>query len=51
MSYVEKYDKSRQATNENITRRIPIASWITKATDHLSKYEILIAFPPPQCLR
>jgi hypothetical protein len=30
---VEKYGTAGQATNDNITRRMRFACWITKATD------------------
>jgi hypothetical protein len=45
---VEKYGRARQATDDNIIR---FACWITKATDTLSEYVILIAFPRQQWLR
>jgi hypothetical protein len=41
---VEKYGTARQATDDNILRRIRIACWITKATDTHSEYVIHIAF-------
>jgi len=34
-----------QATDDNITRRIRIASWVTKATDTHLEYVLIIAFP------
>jgi len=40
---VEKYCTARQATDDNIIRRI--AFWILKATNLLSEYVILRAFP------
>ena len=40
-----KYCTAGQATGENITRRMPFARRITKATDTHSEYVILIAFP------
>jgi hypothetical protein len=48
---VEKYSTARQATDDNITRRMRFACWITKVTDIHSKYVILIAFPRQQWLR
>jgi len=42
---MEKYSRSRQATNDNIKRRMSFASSINKATDTHSEYAILIAFP------
>jgi hypothetical protein len=48
---VEKYGMAGQATDGNITRRMRIACWITKATDARSEYATLIAFPRQQWLR
>jgi hypothetical protein len=48
---VEKYGRARQATDDNITRRMRFACWITKATNTHSEYVILIAFPRQQWLR
>jgi hypothetical protein len=48
---VEKYGRARQATDDNIIRRMRFACWITKATDTHSEYIILIAFPWEQWLR
>jgi hypothetical protein len=48
---VEKYGRAEQATDDNITRRMRFACWIIKATDSLSEYVILIAFPWQQWLR
>jgi len=48
---VEKYGRARQAIDDNITWRMLIACWITKATDTDSEYVILIAFPLQQWLR
>jgi hypothetical protein len=42
---VEKFGRDRRATDNNITRRMRIECWITKATDTNSEYTILIAFP------
>jgi hypothetical protein len=39
---VEKYGRARQATDDNIIRRMRFACWITKATDTHSQYVILI---------
>jgi hypothetical protein len=41
---MEKYGTARQATDDNIIRRMRFACWITKATDTHSQYVILIAF-------
>jgi hypothetical protein len=48
---VEKYDTARQATDDNILRRMRTACWITKATNTHSEYVILIVFPQKQWLR
>jgi hypothetical protein len=44
MGYVEKYGTARQATDDNIIRRMRFACWITKATDTHSEYVIVNAF-------
>jgi hypothetical protein len=38
---VEKYGIDRQATDDNITRRMRFAFWITKAIDTHSEYVVL----------
>ena len=38
-----KYGTAGQHTDENITRRVSIAGWITKATDTHSEYVTFIA--------
>jgi hypothetical protein len=48
---VEKYGTARQATEDNIIRRVRFACWITKATDTYTEYVILIAFLRQQWLR
>jgi hypothetical protein len=40
-----EFGKNRQATYDNIIRRMHFAYWITKATDTLWEYVILIAYP------
>jgi hypothetical protein len=42
---VEKHGTARQATDDNIIRRMRFTCWITKATDTHLEYLILIAFP------
>ena len=42
---MEKYGKNRQATDGNITWRMRIAGWITKATNTHSEYVNIMAFP------
>ena len=46
----KKYCKAKQATNDEIIRRISFACWIPKATKEHSEYVILIAFPLQQWL-
>jgi hypothetical protein len=41
---VEKYDKARQATGDNIIRRMRIACWLTKTTNTHSEYVIFFCF-------
>jgi hypothetical protein len=48
---VEKYNTARQATGDNVTRRMRFACQITKVTDTHSEYVILIPFPRQQWLR
>jgi len=40
----KKYGTARQATDENVTRGMRIAYWITKATDTQLKYVLPITF-------
>jgi hypothetical protein len=47
----KKYGTARQATDDNIIRRMRFACWIAKATDTHSQYVILIAFTRQQWLR
>jgi len=47
---VKKQGTARQATDDNITRHMRIACWITMATNTPSEYVILIAFPLGQYL-
>jgi hypothetical protein len=42
---VEKYDGAREATYENIIRRMRLASWVTKAANTHSEYLIFTDFP------
>jgi hypothetical protein len=48
---VEKYGGTRQATDDNIIRRMRLACLITRIIDRHSDYVILIAFELQQCLR
>ena len=47
---LKKYNKARQATDDNKVRLMRIACWIPKAIDTYSEYVILIAFPLQQWL-
>jgi hypothetical protein len=47
----EKYGRARQATDDNMIRRMRFACWITKATDTHSEYVVLTAFRRQQWLR
>jgi hypothetical protein len=47
---VKKYGTARQATDDNIIRRMRFACWINKVTDVHSEYTTLIAFPRQQWL-
>jgi len=47
---VEKYGRTRQATDDNILRRMRFACWIPKVRDPHSEYVILIGFPLQQWL-
>jgi len=48
---VEKCDKTRQATGDNMMEGMRFACWITKTTDTPSEYVILMTFPRQYCLR
>ena len=48
---VKHYGTARQATDDNIIRRMRSACWITMATDTHSEYVILMAFPRQTRLR
>jgi hypothetical protein len=48
---VEKYGTARQATDDNIIRRMRFACTIIKATDTYSEYVTVIGFPRQQWLR
>ena len=39
---MEKYGRTRQATDDNIIRLMRVACWITKATDSHPEYVILL---------
>jgi hypothetical protein len=47
----KKCGTTRQATDDNIIRRMRFACWVTKATDTHSEYVILLAFPRQEWLR
>jgi len=46
-----KCGRTRQATGDNIIRRMRSAFWIPKATNTHSEYAIPVAFPLQQCLK
>jgi len=46
----KKYGKARQATDDNILRRMPVEGRITKATNTHSEYVIVITFARQQWL-
>ena len=48
---MKKCGTAGQATDENTTRRMRIAYWITKALDKHSEYAILITFPQQKWLQ
>jgi hypothetical protein len=48
---LKKYGRARQELDENITRRIRYACWITEVTNTHCEYVILITFPRQRWLR
>jgi hypothetical protein len=46
----EKYGRTRQATDDNIIRRMRVVCWITRATSTHSDRVTFIAFPLQQWL-
>jgi hypothetical protein len=48
---VEKYDRPRQVTDDDIIQRMRFECRINKATDTRSEYIALNVFPQQQCLR
>jgi len=47
---VGKHGRARQAADDNIIRRLPLAYWATKAADIHSEYVILLPFARQQWL-
>ena len=47
---MEKYGTAREATDDNILRRMRMVCWVTKAAYTHSEYVILIAFARQQWL-
>jgi len=45
---VEKGGRNKQATDDNIRRRMRLTYWITNATDTYSEFVILTVFPRQQ---
>ena len=48
---MEKYGTAVHATDDNITRRMHIACWVTKTGDTHSEYIKRVAFPREQWSR
>jgi len=48
---VAKFGRAKQTTDDNIIQHMRFTYWTGKATDTLSEYEILFAFPRQQWLR
>jgi hypothetical protein len=48
---VEKYVRTRQATDDSTIQRIRFARFVAKAADRHPEYVIFIAFPRQQWLR
>jgi hypothetical protein len=48
---VEKWLSARQATDDNIIRRMRVARWLANATETHSEYDMLIPFPWQQRIR
>jgi hypothetical protein len=48
---MEKHGSVGQATDDNTTRLMCIACWLTKAIDTHSEYVILFAFPQEKWLQ
>jgi hypothetical protein len=48
---MEEYGTARQATDDNIIRRMRFACWISKATHSHLEYVLLIGFPRQKQLR
>jgi hypothetical protein len=47
---VDKYNRTRQAIEDNKIKRMRFLCWIIKTTNTLSEYVMLIAFPWQYCL-
>jgi len=47
---VEKWGRAKQATDDNVIRRMRFSRWIPRATDTHSENVILIVFPLQQWL-
>jgi hypothetical protein len=48
---VEKYGRSRQATDDKIIQRVRLGCWKAKDIETPSEYLMLTAFPQKHCLR
>ena len=47
---MERYDRTKEATEDNVIWHMRFAFWITKATDTHSEYVIIQGFPRQQRL-
>jgi hypothetical protein len=47
---MQQYGTARQATDDDIIRRMLFACWITMATETRSEYITVLLFPRKQCL-
>ena len=45
---VEKYGRTKEATDDTVIRRMRFSCWITRATNTHSEYVIVIGFPRQQ---
>jgi hypothetical protein len=48
---MEKYGTAREATDDNTIQRMRFSCWISKSTDTLLEYVLLVAFPQQKWLR
>ena len=48
---MEKYGRAREATDDDVIRRVHLACWVTEAADSHSEYVTLIEFTRQRWLR